>query len=165
MISRTNSDRRTATLRTAIHSIYRNRRTSVRRETDMATDVYFDRHEPWFAYLALGVMLLSITDAYFTLYILNHGGEEISPVVEYLVQQGNLSFFIIKYLITAIAVLVVLMHKNFTIFKYFLGYHGLYIMLLSYVLLITYELAMLSIMNTSVMNSSFINSSAILSFF
>lgn len=149
MISRTTPERRSATFRTAIHSIYRNRRTSVRRDSDMATDVYFDRHEPWFAFLALGVMLLSITDAYFTLYMLEHGGEEISPVVKYLVQQGDLLFFVTKYLVTAIAVLVVLMHRNFTIFRYFLGYHGLYLMLLSYVLLITYELVIVSIINTS----------------
>lgn len=147
MTNRTNPDRRSAKLRTAIHSIYRNRRASVRRETDMATDVYLDRHEPWNAYLVLGIMLLSITDAYFTLYNLRHGGKEISPVVDYLVQQGELLFFVTKYLVTAIAVLVVLMHKNFTIFRYFLGYHGLYLMLLSYVLLITYEVGILSIMN------------------
>jgi len=147
MMSRTTPERRSATVRTAIHSIYRNRRASVRRVSDMETDVYFDRHEPWFAFMALGVMLLSITDAYFTLYMLEHGGEEISPVVDYLVQQGDLFFFVAKYLVTAIAVLVVLMHRNFTIFKYFLGYHGLYLMLLSYVLLITYELGILSIIS------------------
>lgn len=146
--SRNRTDRRSATFRTAIHSIYRNRRTTIRRSTDMATDVYFDRHEPWFAFLALGILLLSITDAYFTLHLMKNGGEELSPVVDYLVQQGDLSFFVIKYFVTAAAVLVVLMHKNFKIFKYFLGYHGLYLMLLSYVILITYEIGILAIINS-----------------
>lgn len=99
------------------------------------------------SWLALGIVLLSITDAYFTLYFLDQGGEELGPFVNYLVQQGELLFFVVKLLITTAAVLFVLMHKNFVIFKYFFGYHGLYVMLLSYVILITYEIILLAILN------------------
>lgn len=141
------TDRRSNTFRTAINSLYRNRRASIRRSTDIATNVYFDKHEPWFAYLALGIILMSIADAYFTLYILERGGEELGPFVNYLIQQSEILFFVIKHFITAIAVLFVLMHKNFIIFKYFSGYHGLYLMLISYVILITYEFSILIILS------------------
>lgn len=141
------TDRRTTTFRTAINSIYRNRRTTIRRSTDTANNVYFDRHEPFFTLLALGIVLLSITDAFFTLHILERGGEELGPFVSYLIQQGEVLFFVVKVLVTAIAVMLVLMHKNFSIFKYFAGYHVLYLILLSYVILVTYELSMLAILN------------------
>lgn len=147
MTSRISSDRRAATLRTAINSIYRNRRVDLRRSTDVARDIYLDKHEPLMAFLALGVVILSITDAFFTLHLLKHGGEEISPFMDYLLQKDTLLFFTVKYLITAVAVLIVLMHKNFRIFKYFLGYHGLYLMFLSYVILISYELSLLAALN------------------
>lgn len=147
MTTKLRMDRRSTTFRTAIHSIYRNRRVATRRSTDRVTDVYFDRHEPRTVYLSLGILLLCITDAFFTLYLMKNGGKEISPLMDYLIQQGELTFFIIKYLATAAAVLVVLMHKNFTVFKYFLGYHGLYLMLASYVILIIYEISIVTIIN------------------
>lgn len=141
------TDRRSITFRTAVNSIYRNRRAACRRSTDIAANVYFDRHEPWMAFLVLGIVLLSIADAYYTLNILERGGEELGPFVAYLIQQGELIFYSVKFTITAFGVLVVLMHKNFVIFKYFSGYHGLYLILLSYVVLIIYELILLGIMN------------------
>jgi len=155
MMRNSQIERRSASFRTAINSIYRNRRTTVRRSTDLATNLYSDRHEPRMAYLSLGILLLCITDTYFTLYLMKHGGEEASPVAYYLMQQGDLFFFIVKYIVTAIAVFVVLMHKNFKVFTYFKGYHGLYFMLVSYVTLTVYQLSILTIISTPAIPSLF----------
>ncbi|MCG6970873.1 MAG: DUF5658 family protein [Gammaproteobacteria bacterium] len=137
-------DRRSKnSLRTAWHSVYRNRRTAVRRIDDDAVNVYLDRHEPWLVYMALGALLLSITDAFFTLALLQHGSYEMNPFMDYFIQKDIRLFFIVKFSMTATCILFVLMHKNFLFLRLFKGYHVLFTSFVLYSLLISYELSML----------------------
>jgi len=135
--------RRKNSLRTALHSVYRNRRSAVRRVDDEPVNVYVDRHEPWLIYMALGAMLLSTTDAFFTLALLQHGSYEMNPFMDYFIQKDVQLFFIVKFSMTAICIMFVLMHKNFRFLRMFNGYHVLYTSFALYSLLICYELTML----------------------
>ena len=136
-------DRRKTSIRTAWHSLYRNRRAAVRRAGDSVINVYFDRHEPWLAYLAIGALFLSATDAFFTLALLQHGSYEMNPVMDYFIQKDSRLFFIVKFSMTAACVVFVLIHKNFQFLKFFKGYHVLLSAFALYTLLICYELSML----------------------
>lgn len=135
--------RRQNSLRTAVCSLYRNRRTSVRRIDDDAVNVYVDRHEPWLAYMVLGAMLLSATDAFFTLALLQHGSYEMNPVMDFFIQKDAMLFFIVKFSMTAACIVFVIMHKNFRFLRVFKGYHVLLTSFALYSLLICYELTML----------------------
>lgn len=136
-------DRRKNTIRTALYSLYRNRRSTVRRAEDSVLNVYFDKHEPWLIYLALGALLLSATDAYFTLALLQHGSFEMNPVMDYFIQKDSRLFFIVKFTMTAACVFFVLVHKNFSFLRFFKGYHVLLSAFTLYTILICYELSML----------------------
>ncbi len=146
LCTRTNNgqDRRSKnSLRTAVHSIYRNRRAAVRRIDDEAVNVYIDRHEPWMVYMALGALLLSATDAFFTLALLQHGSYELNPFMDYFIQKDERLFFIVKFIMTSTCIVFVLMHKNFRFLRLFKGYHVLLTSFALYSMLICYELTML----------------------
>jgi len=136
-------DRRKNSLRTAWYSLYRNRRTTVRRASDSVINVYLDKHEPWLIYLAIGALFLSATDAYFTLALLQHGSYEMNPVMDYFIRKDSQLFFIVKFAITAFCVFFMLIHKNFRFLKVLKGYHVLLSAFALYTLLICYELSML----------------------
>lgn len=140
-------DRRNNSMRTAVHSLYRNRRTDVRRVDDEAVNVYVDRHEPWLVYMALGALLLSATDAYFTLALLQHGSYEMNPFMDYFIQKDAQLFFAVKFFMTAACVVFVVMHKNFRFLRLFKGYHVLMASFALYSILICYELSMLLQLN------------------
>ncbi|MGD8941130.1 MAG: DUF5658 family protein [Gammaproteobacteria bacterium] len=135
--------RRKNSLRTAVHSLYRNRRASVRRIDDDVVNVYLDQHEPWLIYMALGALLLSATDAFFTLALLQHGSYELNPFMDFFIQKDPRLFFIVKFTMTSTCIVFVLMHKNFQFLRLFKGYHVLLTSFALYSMLICYELTML----------------------
>ena len=90
--------------------------------------------------VVIGIMLLCITDAFFTLIILNNGGNEINPFMNMCIKVNDTFFFGVKYCLTALCVLVIVAYDNDRIFKYFRCRHVLYLMLSLYIILICYEL-------------------------
>lgn len=66
----------------------------------------------------LFVLLLSILDGYFTLYLLSHGAAEINPIMAFFVQFGKWPFFAAKYLLTAFSVVVLLLPDHLRLFGF-----------------------------------------------
>lgn len=64
------------------------------------------------------ILLLSILDAYFTLYLLSHGAAEINPVMAFFIQFGKGTFFGAKYLLTSISVIVLLLPDRLGLFGF-----------------------------------------------
>jgi len=76
-----------------------------------------DRDSRIFAKIVF-VLLLSILDGYFTLYLLSHGAAEINPIMAFFVRFGKWPFFIAKYLLTAFSVIVLLLPSQLRLFGY-----------------------------------------------
>lgn len=57
----------------------------------------------------LTVMLLSCLDAIFTIYLLNLGAAEINPVMAFFLSFGPAVFMLVKYVLTFLCVLVILL--------------------------------------------------------
>lgn len=136
-------DRRRTTVKTALYSCFKNRRSGPRRVCEEVADVYVDRHEPWFAYMAIGALFLSVCDAYFTLALLQNGSEELNPFMDYFIKQGETLFLSVKFGLTAVCILFLVLHKNFRFLNRFNGYHLMYLAFFTYGALVSYELAML----------------------
>jgi len=136
-------DRRQKHGRAALHSWFKRRRIGPRRGSDLNENIYVDIHEPWLVYLGLGTLLFSTMDAFFTLYLLQVGSEEMNPFMDYFLKKNAQLFFVVKFSITAFCVIFLIMHKNFRLFKYISGYHLLLVCFLAYGILVTYELSML----------------------
>jgi len=106
-------------------------RETIRREADQQRLIWVDRYNPTLFILILTVVLLSMTDAFLTLFLVNKGATEINPIMAYCLSFGPSIFILIKYVLTCISVLVLLVLSNVfilririytrTIFHYIIG--------------------------------------------
>lgn len=136
-------ERRSNNRKAALHSIYRNRRKHIRRETDKDTAIYVDVHEPILFYLALALMTLSVFDAFFTTLLLEHGSEELNPLLAYLLDMDLYVFLAAKFLITAFSILFFIMHKHHRLFNTVSCYQLLIFSVVVYTGLVVYEINMI----------------------
>ena len=88
------------------------RRRAVRRREDQRRIVLLDRYSPKLFAAIVGILFLSVMDALLTLYLIEHGSSELNPVMGYFLQHGPLTFTVVKYLLTSVAVLVFLAVLN-----------------------------------------------------
>ena len=142
--SRIIHDRRQATFKSAFYSLFRRRRAEVRRDSEVKKAQYFDIHEPWVKVTMLAVLGMSCMDSIFTLKLLQLGSSELNPLMDYFIKLDSGLFFAVKLLLTASCVVFLVMHKKFTLFRVISGYHMLIATLFMYVVLVSYELSMLT---------------------
>ena len=88
------------------------RRRKVRRSTDRQRVVILDRYSPKLFAVIVGILFLSLLDAVLTLYLMEHGSNELNPVMDYFLKKGPLIFTIAKYLLTSVAVIIFVILAN-----------------------------------------------------
>ncbi|MGD8569663.1 MAG: DUF5658 family protein [Gammaproteobacteria bacterium] len=138
------ADRRTNSWRTIVGSVIYRRRSAPRRTDDSGSPHYVDIHEPHLFYVAVGALLLCVADAFFTMTLLSfYGSYELNPVMDYFIQNDIQHFFFVKFGMTALGIMFLVIHKNFRILNIISGYQILYASLAVYLLLVLYELFML----------------------
>src|SRR5262245_4011509 len=91
------------------------------RRLDEAEGAYVDRHGMGLRILVVAVRILNVFDGYFTLYYMNHGGQEANPVVAALIQWGQRPFLLVKCIGTGLALSFLVLHKNFRLGRVGLG--------------------------------------------
>jgi len=99
------ADRRRFSWRTVILGFVRSRRRRSRRGSE-GEPLYTDWHHPWLFFLAIGTMLLSSLDAFFTLQLLELGAIEINPVMAAVIGHSTSLFAVSKMLLTGIGILL-----------------------------------------------------------
>ena len=65
---------------------------------------------------------------------------ELNPVMAVLIQKGFLSFFGVKYLLTALSLTLLVVHKNFTLLGAVRISHVIYLLFWGYLALAVYEI-------------------------
>ncbi len=101
---RTADDRRRFDWRTVFYGFLRSRRRHLRRNVD-ADVIFIDWHHPWLFFLAVGTMLLSCTDGFLTVVLLDLGMIEANPVMASLLGQGTALFAATKMAFTGFGIL------------------------------------------------------------
>jgi Domain of unknown function (DUF5658) len=101
---RADADRRAFGWRTVLFGFLRSRRRVLRRGDD-ADIIFMDWHHPWLFFLAVGTMLLSCTDAFLTLLLIDRGMIEANPVMASLLGQGTAYFASTKMAMTGFGIL------------------------------------------------------------
>ena len=86
-------------------------------EVEMERACIGETHSPKTLALILLIVLLSITDAYLTLDLINRGAVELNPIMAYYLNHGELAFFGIKYLLTWASIIVILIIKDLYLFR------------------------------------------------
>ena len=136
---RRNGERRKSFWSSFLYGNFRPRRRSSRREIDQH-EFLFDWQEPRVLYLALSVLLLSCTDAFFTLNLLNMGAAEANIVMASTLEVGMDHFVLIKIILTSLSVMVLVATAQRNFIRSYRVEHVLQILLATYLMVICYEL-------------------------
>lgn len=98
------ADRRGFGWRTVVYGFVFSRRKGPRRQAE-PDHVFSDWHHPWLFFLAIGTMLLSSVDAFFTLQLIALGAVEMNPVMAALMGHSIAAFAVVKMMLTALGIL------------------------------------------------------------
>jgi len=121
----------------------RGSRKTVRRNKDRNAHDYVDLYGPDEFLIILLVLILSVVDAFLTLELVDSGMTEMNSVMDYYLRLGPLPFVLIKYLLTAVGLVILLTHKNYTIFHGWISVKAIMVVLaIMYCALVTYELGL-----------------------
>jgi hypothetical protein len=132
-------NRRDGVWRAFLYGNFRPRRRVSRRTAD-EHHFLFDWHEPRILYLALGILLLSCTDALFTLNLLEAGANEGNTVMASMLDQSVDRFLAVKIGVTAFSLVLLVVAARRKLFRSFSVEHLLQAFCAGYVLLIGYEI-------------------------
>jgi Domain of unknown function (DUF5658) len=109
---RSGKDRRRRTI-PAIKSLFiYARRKERRRQDDKSKTSYLDQYSPALLAPIVFILLLSVIDAFLTLFLVDCGASEINPVMAYFLKFGPFTFMSVKYFLTSYAVIVLLIFNN-----------------------------------------------------
>lgn len=136
-------DRRHNYFRSFLYSFFMRRRKIMRRSTDTPTNVYVDVHDSSTVFLFTVVIIFCVTDAMLTLFILDNGGKEINPFMNYLLSKDVMMFFWIKFTLTSLGMLFLVSHKYFVFYRFFRGFHLIKTIFALYLTLIVYEVSII----------------------
>jgi hypothetical protein len=117
------------------------RRLAPRRSTERHAVVTDWFHPQWLA-IALGILILSCTDAILTLTLISHGAHEANPLMNPLVNGSGHSFAYWKIGLTAAGVLILTLLARLRLWGRAVG-TILYLVLAAYAVLVGYELFLL----------------------
>lgn len=126
---------------TLLYGNFHPRRRNSRRTVDQH-EYWFDWHEPRVLYLALGVFLLSCTDALFTLNLLHAGAAEANIVMASMLETSMDRFVIAKISITGFCLCVLVFAARRKVVRSFSVEHLLQTFFVGYLMLICYEIYM-----------------------
>ena len=107
-------ERRSQSRPTLKYLLLGGRRKSPRRQSDREDFIYVDQYHPWLMAAIVLLLILSLLDGFFTLYLIEHGAAEKNPIMAYFLNFGVWPFMTAKFILTCSAILIILVfHKYF----------------------------------------------------
>ena len=109
------------------------RRKSFRRKMDLQRGGYVDRYSSTMLLLLILIIGLNVLDALFTLMILDLRGWEANPVVRSVIDLYGTKFWVWKFAIVSVSVVLLCIHSRFRLVKELIIAIGcLYIVVVAY---------------------------------
>ena len=87
-------------------------RTGTRRNDDKNELVFVDRYNSKFLIITVGILILSLADGFFTLYLMDHGAYELNPIMDYFIKLSPWAFIFAKFILTCFALICILILNN-----------------------------------------------------
>ena len=87
--------------------------------------------------MLVSILVLNLLDAFLTLIHIDRGGAEANPLMERLLEVGNETFLFHKAAVVGSLLLVLVVHKNFTIAR-----RAMWVILAVYSLLFVYHVSL-----------------------
>jgi hypothetical protein len=142
-IEQRRTDRRVTTLNTLFGAFFVQRRRDIRRDDDKINS-YIDWYGHWPLVTTLLIILLCSLDAFLTLVLINHGAIELNILMAWLIEKDVQIFALVKIAVTGLALIVLVMHLNFRIYRIVSVRYLMYALVPAYSLLIAHEINMLT---------------------
>jgi len=143
--NRSGKDRRTKSSFNIRSFLSGGKRENIRRQEDTKRIFYVDHYSPWLFIIIVSILILCVVDAFLTLFLLNHGAYETNPVMVFFLKFGPLTFFISKYLLTIIPVIILLIFRNTVVRVIKLSARSvLYVIVVFYLAVVGWELYLIS---------------------
>lgn len=99
-------------------TIFGGRRKTTRREKDRRKHIFLDSYGLRLFITLLLLLILSVSDAYLTLTLVKvHKAAELNPIMAFYLEQGNVTFFLGKFLFTSVAVFVFCIFNHFAVVR------------------------------------------------
>jgi Domain of unknown function (DUF5658) len=115
------------------------RRRCPRRVEEKVGAYFVDRFDVMTVSMVIALLLLTIVDGVLTLELIGLNSEEINPVMVRLLEHGQTTFLVGKYILTAAGLPFIVLYKHYPMFgsRFRVGYLlpvfiGLYLVLLCY---------------------------------
>ena len=89
------------------------RRTSFRRKEERKRGGYVDRYSSGLLFLIVLIVGFNVMDAWLTMIILEDGGREANPVVSSVIQLYGDKFWIWKFAIVSVPLVLLCLHSKF----------------------------------------------------
>jgi len=141
---RRRSERRGHVLRALLYGSFRPRRRGARRENERGIDALDWHHPQWLA-ISMLILIGSCTDALLTLILVERGvASEANPLMAPLLGHSALAFALVKVVLTAGGVVLLTQLARIRAFGRIPVGVFLYVVLVIYGLLITYEINLLN---------------------
>ena len=141
-------DRRRFSARTLVRGTSKARRRDARRTEDRGRTL-IDWHESKLLYIAMAILLLGGADAVLTLNLMGLGAREVNGFMAVLIDRDVYWFAATKMALTGFGVLVLVSIARFRLFRRIQGVNILKGCFLAYVVLIIYEVVLLTIKLTA----------------
>lgn len=135
--------RRQPSLKTVLGSLRHYRRRHLRREDDKSNS-YTDWYGHWPFAATVIIILLCFADAFLTIVLLSKGAVELNGLMDWLIQKDTHMFTVVKMSMTGTALIILVLHFNFRIYKFIAVRYLIYALVPLYSLLIFHELTMLA---------------------
>jgi hypothetical protein len=142
ILERRRQDRRRFSLRSLFGALFILRRRRSRRKDDHL-NTYIDWYEPWPLVASVVIILLSSLDAFLTLILLNHGAVELNLLMDWLIKTDIRTFATVKLAVTGLALIVLVLHSNFHLYKVMPVRYVMYALMPLYAFLIAHEIILL----------------------
>lgn len=92
--------------------LFGGRRETIRRHEDKRKSFYVDRYNQLHFVAIVLILFLSVVDAALTIVLINHGAYEVNPIMAYCLSVGPYTFLSIKYSLTCVGLILLLMFRN-----------------------------------------------------
>ena len=113
---RHNTDRRFKKRLFFKHFIFGGRRKALRRAADKQGFRFVDEYNPALMGFIILLLTLSVIDGFMTLHLLDHGADEINPIMSFCLELGPWFFLVSKFLLTCFGAMCLLVVSSSYVF-------------------------------------------------
>jgi hypothetical protein len=140
---RARADRRHRVWWSVFYGSFNPRRRTPPRRLEDSRFHSLDWHSAHLLPVAIGILLLSVTDAFLTIVLLQGGADEVNPIMAALIYRSVAMFTSLKMGMTGVGVMLMVSLARYRFMRLLRVEWGLYGVLTAYVTLIGYEVWML----------------------